>query len=488
MKLNHKVIAVLLLIVLAVSLIPVLYLSGYVHATGDDYGYGYRTHHAWLDTRSLLQVFTAAADTVKVYWKSWQGTWFTIFCMTFQPEVFSKDAYWIVPWMMLTVIFVSTSLVLYEFLVRKMNTALSTFWSVVILVYAAMVHFFPSTKSGIFWYNGTTHYIIPYGLAMIAVYCFLRYAEHSVPGWFLGALICMTALGGSSYLAALLAPIILIYIWIWYGKKNKKVFWLAIPLALEGVGLYISFIAPGNAVRGGADFGLGFDKVILTILQCFIEGVKTFGIYLCEKPAAVFALILAAVLVFDCLVQQEKAVCRFRYPLLFSGLMFATWCAMFAPGLYAGVEVSGGVPNMIWQIFVLTFLACLVYWAGWLAAKIKERAWTGPAGKLKGYIYIGVLFIGMIWVYMNKGTIKETTFFTCYEFISSGQADDYNEQMEERLAILLDDSIKEAELPAMNSEQGPFMHMEVLQDPEAWTNSVVKQFYRKEKVVEVPRQ
>ena len=69
----------------------------------------------------------------------------------------------------------------------------------------------------------------------------------------------------------------------------------------------------------------------------------------------------------------------------------------------------------------------------------------------------------------------------------SGQADDYKAQMEERQAILLDDAALEAELPAMNQDQGPLMHMEVTEDPESWTNRVVRDFYRKSSVVEVKR-
>ena len=38
-----------------------------------------------------------------------------------------------------------------------------------------------------------------------------------------------------------------------------------------------------------------------------------------------------------------------------------------------------------------------------------------------------------------------------------------------------------------NQDQGPLMHMEVTEDPESWTNRVVRDFYRKSSVVEVER-
>ena len=42
------------LIIFLLSLLPLLYMCKYVHASGDDYGYGAWTHSAWLDTHSLV--------------------------------------------------------------------------------------------------------------------------------------------------------------------------------------------------------------------------------------------------------------------------------------------------------------------------------------------------------------------------------------------------------------------------------------------------
>ncbi len=40
----------------------------------------------------------------------------------------------------------------------------------------------------------------------------------------------------------------------------------------------------------------------------------------------------------------------------------------------------------------------------------------------------------------------------------------------------------------MNQDQGPLMHMEVTKDKDAWTNKVVREFYRKNSVVEIDRE
>ena len=59
--------------------------------------------------------------------------------------------------------------------------------------------------------------------------------------------------------------------------------------------------------------------------------------------------------------------------------------------------------------------------------------------------------------------------------------------MEERLSLLRNPELKNVELPAMNPDQGPLMHMEVMEDPEKWTNTVAKQFFGKDSVIQVPR-
>ena len=93
----EKKLACFSIVLFVLSITPILYLAGYVHATGDDYGYGALTHAAWLESHSLIEVLKASFKTLHKYYFSWQGTWFSIFLFTLQPEVFSPHTYWIVP-------------------------------------------------------------------------------------------------------------------------------------------------------------------------------------------------------------------------------------------------------------------------------------------------------------------------------------------------------------------------------------------------------
>lgn len=484
--LNQKNAAVCLFVLFLVSLLPVFYLSGYVHATGDDYGYGAGTHSVWLETHSLWQTLRMAAATSKEYWYGWQCTWFTIFLMALQPEVFWPNGYFIVPWLMLGLTVFSTSLLLYYFLVRRLELKKETWLITDILLLTAMIQFFPYTTSSVFWYNGAVHYIVPYSLALVAIYVSFRFVDTKRKRDLALSCLCMFCLGGSSYLSALLAFIVIVWLILFLCRKKKYVLWLLVPAGIELTGLVVSFLAPGNKARGGEDFGLDPGRAAWTIGRCFAEGTYTAAEYIKAYPAVFVCFLMILFVLAEAFAGQEERK-KFPLPGLFTGMMFCLYCAMFAPGIYAGVEVSGGVPNTIFQVFLLCFLAVLVYWTGWYYQKKSMKA-QKEEGMRRRFIFAALFFVSLLLLYTQKGTLKDATFFECYEYISSGQADDYKAQMEERLAILRDDSQKDVQLPAMNDDQGPLMHMEVMEDPDEWTNTVVRKFFQKNSVVEVPRE
>lgn len=484
---TEKKLATAFTVVFVVSLLPLLYMCRYVHATGDDYGYGAATHAAWSATHSLIEAFKASVGTIEKFYIGWQGTWSSILFFTLQPEVFMPGAYWIVPILMIGLTILGTSLVVYYLLVKKAGFPVTTFLIVDCSILFAILQFIPSTKSAIFWYNGTAHYIIPYFLAMVSIYCFLKFTDTYRRRYWLGAFLCMMLLGGASYLAALLAPIVLFYILLFQVKKRPKSLWLLIPLAVEGVGLTVSMLAPGNQVRGGEELAFSVGKAAGTIVEAFKQGVFTAGSYIKEKPLVFVMLILMTVFVAEEALRRERKF-FFRYPLLFIVLMFCLYCAMFTPALYAGTDVSGGVPNTIFQVFILTASASLIYTAGWAAGKLRTRSSGGKLYlRFRCWVTAPVILICLVVLIICRSGIREMTAVQCISYVRSGQAEDYRIQMEERLELLLDDTLKEVYLPEINQDQGPLMHMEVMPDPEEWTNRVTAEFYGKDKIYRIQR-
>ena len=84
--------------------------------------------------------------------------------------------------------------------------------------------------------------------------------------------------------------------------------------------------------------------------------------------------------------------------------------------------------------------------------------------------------------------LNHSAYKVCMDFIVSGQLADFEEQMQERLEILNNPTIMDAVIPAMNDQQGPFMHMPATDNPEHYTNQCIARFYGKKSVICIPRE
>lgn len=470
-------------IVFALTLLPVFYLSFVNRATGDDYGYGTYTRAAWLATHSLVQVGKAACRTIRQYYYGWQGTWFSIFLFSLQPEVFSDRAYVIVAFLMLILWIGSTFLLFREVLFRRMKLEKWSYRLITIVFLIISIQFIPSTKSSIFWFNGCAHYMIPFAMCQCLMYFLLKYEENYRIRYLVGISILMTLLGGSNYQAAVFALIVTFYVGI-VGiivKRDKRIWWLCLPIMLEFIGLILSMKAPGNKVRGGEDFGLSFMRGGETIGLSFLEGMRTIGNYMQIKPLAMMGLLLLFLLFLVAFKKRGQGYVV-KYPVTGILLLFCLYSAMQAPAIYAGVEVSGGVHNMNYQVFLLTASGILMI----LAQQIMTRFSLSSEKRYRRILFSGLLICLLILVF-GRSNIKTSTLWVCMEYITTGQAVDYKEQMELQTHLLTDGDTQDVVLPFINDVQGPLMHMPVTPDSEAWTNTVTREFYGKNSVVAMPR-
>lgn len=464
-------------------MLPVCYLSFVNRASGDDYGYGVYTREAWLTTHSLLQVVKAAVQTIKMYYYSWQGTWFSIFMFSLQPEVFHEGAYIITAFLMLFLWIGSTALLFRQILCKKLHFNQWSFCLVTVIFMTVCIQLIPSTKSAIFWFNGAAHYMVPFTMCQLLVMLLLRYTERYKPRFFIGTLLLAVLLGGTNYQAALFALIVICYTGIadYIEKKDKRIFGLLIPLVLEVSGLIISMKAPGNKVRGGQAFGFSIRNGIETIGKSFEEGIILILHYVREKPLMLVGLLFLFLVLIEAFKQAKETV-HFKHPALSILALFCLYSAMQAPAIYAGVEVSGGVHNMNYQVFLLTATGALLIISAAVAGKLKITT-ESLHDKL---VFPGILLC-LLLVLLCRSDLKNSTAWVCMEYITSGQADDYKKQMDQQTELLLDQNTTEVVLPFINDVQGPLMHMPVTEDEDAWTNKVTKEFYGKDRVIAIPR-
>ena len=210
----------------------------------------------------------------------------------------------------------------------------------------------------------------------------------------------------------------------------------------------------------------------------------------------VFIVMTVILLWFAMWKLQNLIDFRFTVPALFVLYMCGIYWAMYTPGIFSKSDVSGGVPNTIQQIFLLTSLANVTYVIGYIQRILREhvsienlgKAWWGPVGnsnttlsqKMKTTFVVGAT-CGMVWAgWMGY---HQSTDKLCVDFVQSGRAGTVAKVWEEQSRILEDSDVKEAIIPELYGvDSYPICHMLAEADASYRLNQDMAAYYGKESV------
>lgn len=479
-KVNVRVISVMIMAGCFISMIPNWILAFYARPSGDDFGYSAASHQAWLQTHSLLEVIRAGVETTGEMCQTWNGDWFSVFLFTLMPEVFVPYSFWIVPVFWSLAMIAAVWYLTYQIMTKWLGIDKLITGAAAALILLMSYQWAPSSAIMLYWYVGVIHYIMPHVIALFIVGGLVHFLITGKYGYIICASLGMIAVGGSSYYAFFL--VLFSYLLIILCYRGKKAKWLIFPIMTGGAALLFQVMAPGNAARVGSGIGFTFGKAVNTVMEALLQGFGAIAGILQETPFIVCLLILTAIILWIGL-SESKTTFTFRFPLLFAGYVYGVYASMFTPEIYASTEISGGPPTMEYLTFILCSILAIGYAEGWVIRKMRESGRLKEAEVFGRQILLPGLVLFAAAVIVCRNDIKETLFYESVEYIASGQAADFKKQIDSQMEILLDDSIKEACLCPINPEQGPLMHMPVTEDPNAFTNWAVKNFYGKEKVV-----
>lgn len=475
-------------IVLILSLLPVFALAGVDRASADDWSFGTLTHLAWMDTHSVFQVLRAAFASVKKYYYAWQGTWFSVFLFSLQPEVFSHEAYCIVPYLTTGVLIAGVSCFLYNLLVRLLHVSRRDFLLLDAVLLLTMIQFVPYKTSAIFWYNGAVHYTVPFALALAACGSFLHCVADFRKRDVVFSTVFMTLLGGTNYLAAILGLTLFFLFGVLFYKRERRVLWMLVPLSLETAGLLISALAPGNALRGGDDYQITAGRMIQAVFDSFAQGAAGMLHTVVSHPTAMAAMIVTAVLLWDILrgTVPDSGI-SFPCPGLVILYFWCVYCAMYWPIVFVGGSVddgsvSVGVPNTFFWVFILALFSSLLYGMGWLVKKKK----AGGEGLLIP-LYAAGFGAAFLLLFVCRLDLKNSTDYACYYYIRTGRAAVYKEQMDEFTELVTREDVEDVVVPFIVGEQEPLVHLPLTLDKDDFINQKMAAFFGKKSMVAIPR-
>ena len=553
--------AVISVALFVLTLLPIILIAPFGHATGDDLGYGAHVMQALRDGTGIAGALSNIAGEIVSKWYTWQGTWASIFLFCIEPSVFGERLYTIVPLLAVAMFCIGTGYFLYHFLTRVMRISRSAFVTIFSLLSILAIQYMPYMRGGIFWYTSVAHYLIPYCAAMVSAVFADRFLQTGQNKYLAGMCLLMAYLGGASYPAIVLSlelTLLLILYAAADGRMSRRCLLILLPLALMLAGFAVSAAAPGNKVRGGEGFGsrgaAGIVMVIVNSIKvCAVRGAGYFlrarplilllpitlgfaaeGYDACgEASPAVIASSAGSIPAAGAVPDQlTPGVCGvkglprlrafLRHPVTVAVLCFLIAAGVYAPEVYSAVDVSGGVPDteyfvtLVMLVVALSYAGCALrlradraaHRAGFATrqhlayacsaarqqdayacfAARQQVAYAGFATRqhvLNMLMFFGALVLCAIF---GKHLIGGSVDYTCYTFWKSGQLSDYTRQMEEKLSILQSDDTGDVLVPEMNNEQGPFMCMAEIGDPDNFNNVSSAAFYGKRSVTAVPRQ
>lgn len=518
--------AVISVALFVLTLIPIILIAPFGHATGDDLGYGAHVMQALRDGTGIAGALSNIAGEIVSKWYTWQGTWASIFLFCIEPGVFGERLYTIVPLLAVAMFCIGTGYFLYHFLTRVMRISRSAFVTIFSLLSILAIQYMPYMRGGIFWYTSVAHYLIPYCAAMVSAVFADRFLQTGQNKYLAGMCLLMAYLGGASYPAIVLSlelTLLLILYAAADGRMSRRCLLILLPLALMLAGFAVSAAAPGNKVRGGEGFGSrGAAGIVMVIVNSIkVCAARGAGYFLRARP-----LILLLPITFgfaaECAAQENaapdeqmpgeltqggrgvKGLPRLRaflqHPVTVAVLCFLIAAGVYAPEVYSAVDVSGGVPDTEYFVTLVMLVVALSY-AGCALRRRADRAahragfatrqqdayacFAARQHVLNMSMFFGALVLCAIF---GKHLIGGSVDYTCYTFWKSGQLSDYTRQMEEKLSILQSDDTGDVLVPEMNNEQGPFMCMAEIGDPDNFNNVSSAAFYGKRSVTAVPRQ
>lgn len=89
-KKQLKIVTGVAIAVLIVSIIPMLWISQYLHPFADDYVFGAEVYKIWNETHSFPACVQTAWNVAMTMYHTWQGTYSACFLMALQPGVFGQ--------------------------------------------------------------------------------------------------------------------------------------------------------------------------------------------------------------------------------------------------------------------------------------------------------------------------------------------------------------------------------------------------------------
>ena len=495
---------------LVVSLLPLARISFCNHASADDYAFSNYPHHAWEATGSFLAFLQGCLKQLHWSYTSWQGCFTAVLLGTFDPVAFGDSWYAAVAFLTIGALVISNLIFWRAFFVverldqevRKEQRMLANMAACI--TSTIMIQLVPRALDMFFWWDGSVNYL-PFFAAMLLLSAVLINVlrEESLALWkiVLTGIVSFLSMGGN-YVTALLNLLIFGAYGAVFLLLRRKGWGSYLVVLMSGIlGLFVSVLAPGNAVRMEQEGSSGAGSIAATVR----ESIVLAGQSVQQQTGVLFFLLMALLIPVFILVLRaweetgvEESKKLWSLPtapaLLFFFLLYA---ASYAPTIY--VYGDGG-PMRVEDVrfFYLVILGAMAeffltgkayfFWHCFEKADEKmdkHRMQSGMFRVLSSVLVMIVLFVGMYYIVPRENREKLTSLCAARSLLI-GEAQRYDLEMRERAELLNDPKTDGQDIVISPVSERPYLlflyGLELTDDPGYWINDTVAEYYNKKSI------
>lgn len=526
----------LLIVIYALSLIPVLVIGKYDYPSADDFSMGLGTRLVYEATGSLLAVAGKILSETVRYYRTWIGYFTSCLFTTVSPATFGEAWYALTPAVILLALHVGVAVFFYALMEKALGMNRYVRRCMTVLALFLMVQRMPEGSlrvEAFYWYSGAGNYTLTFsaGLLYLAFYvlsvCGVRRKNRSL--FLVLACIMGFLAGGGNYLSALSFAVVSVLFAVYLVKMKTRqgensrmgrlcVIGSLLPAAFYLCGFAVSCLSPGNRIRGGEAEGYGALKSILLSLYYTLS----YPLNQWMNWAVLLILALAGVIFWmgfagiefsganakaGGAAASEKAgetvrgaaapekagsgaqavQLGFTAPFPAAVLAYGIVSCVVTPALYAqGNMDAGRIQSTFWLHAVLVLLLLEWYLVGGLYRRFSKEQNASAASCLRngagGFVRAILLFFIVFSLLAVKGNPDFYTGTSAVSELLDGSAAQYGRENEERLRILKNPREQDAVLPRYTVQPSLLYFEDVSEDPDDWINQKMSEYYGKNSI------
>ncbi len=440
-KKQLKIVTGVAIAVLIISIIPMLWISQYLHPFADDYVFGAEVYKIWNETHSFPACVQTAWNVAMTMYHTWQGTYSACFLMALQPGVFGQ--YWLGTFILISSLVTSTYTLLYS---------MSLFLASLLIGYQLSSSKFKKALIG-------------------------------------GASIVLSIIiAGGNFVSGLgMGAILFAAILIMKMEQRKWPRLYITILTIYGIAFLFSVLAPGNAFRQ-----VTIESKPNVVVAFFMAIGKSFE-FLSESIN--IAQILMLMLLSPTLVKAASSSrFKFSHPWLCILITVTLYSSFFFAHSYAmGTRGPGRVQNIYSYIHLWLICINIYYLSGAVLRKAEAKAPLSSAiidlvtaSKKKYANSLQYAPYCAIVILILSVSLKERTTNRTVSLMLKGTAVKFDKEMNERELALKTNTQSAITLKPLTVKMPSDAFNDIMIYPGYWINQGIARYYGKDKIVASP--